>query len=171
MAGAKGRSGGQRSGAGRKAATARILALRGGQDRGVVRPVEASPVPVRLPEGLSLEIAAVWDNLAPHAIKAATLVAGTVPAFVRLCQAVVKHGQLDAQIAHDGLTYLKVTIDGAGQEHTEIKAHPLISRAESMDNKIRGWFKDFGINPFGKPLADATPKPADPFAEFEKRVG
>ena len=117
---------------------------------------------------LAEAVAGVWDKLAQHAVKAGTLVPSTAEAFTRLCQAVVKHAQMEAQIERDGLTYLKVTIDGSGQEHTEIKAHPLISRSHALDNAIRAWFKDFGINPFGKPLAEAIPKAVDPFASFEQ---
>ena len=165
MAGAKGRSGGHRSGAGRKAANAATVALQGGRDLGVVRPVELEAVPVERPAADG-GVQQVWDDLAPHATKAGTLVPETAAAFLRLCQSVVKHAEMEAQIQRDGLTYLKVTIDGSGQEHTEIKAHPLISRAETLDNKIRGWFKDFAINPFGKPLSAAVPKPENPFARF-----
>lgn len=161
-------SGGFRSGAGRKARSARVVAIHGGKVHGIVRPVESAPV--QQPASLSAEVQAVWAELALPAVNAGTLVANTSSAFVRLCHNVVKHAQMEAQIAHDGLTYLKVSIDGAGTEHTEVKAHPLISRAQALDNAIRASFKDFGINPFGKPLADAIPKPVDPFAEFDNEV-
>jgi hypothetical protein len=48
-----------------------------------------------------------------------------------------------------------------------VKAHPLIGKAQTAENQIRSWLKDFGMNPFGKPLADMTPQPNDAFAEFE----
>lgn len=169
MAGSKGRSGGSRSGAGRKPNTARVLHLHGGadRDRATSRAAGVDLEPVPMPDGLTPDVMAVWASLAPHATLAGTLVAGTVPAFLRLCRAIVKHTLMEAQIERDGLTYLKVTIDGSGQEHTEIKAHPLLSRAETVDTKIRGWMKDFAINPFGKPIATQK-KPDDPFGEFEQ---
>lgn len=166
MAGAKGRSGGQRSGAGRRAANTVLAVVRGTGSRGVMRPVISSP-DVAMP-ALEPAVAAVWAELAPLATKAGTLVTTTVPAFVRLCQMVVNHAKFQAQIDKDGLTYLKVTIDGSGQEHTEVKAHPLLTRAQTLDNAVRATMKDFAINPFGKPLAEAFPKPVDPFAEFEE---
>jgi phage terminase small subunit len=141
--------------------------LQGGTDRGVVRPLEQAAT-IEQPDTLPAEVAAVWAELAPHATKAGTLVGSTGTSFRRLCQAVVMHGKMTAQIERDGLTYLKVTIDGSGQEHTEVKAHPLISKAQAMDNAIRAWFKDFGINPFGKPLTDPAQQPVDPFASFEQ---
>lgn len=161
-------SGGARVGTGPKPRDIRAAWLGGhaGKRSHRAAPEQPERAPVARPEGLAADIEAVWDDLAPHAIQAGTLVPGTVPAFLRLCQAILKHAQMEQKIAQDGLTYLKVTIDGSGQEHTEIKAHPLISRASSLDNSIRAWFKDFAINPFGKPLAAATVKPADPFAKF-----
>lgn len=164
MPGAKGRSGGHRSGAGRKASEGRVLNLLGGRDRMPVEPV--LPVPVACPEGVEPTVMAVWDELAPHAVKARTLVPSTVPAFVRLCRAVVKHAEMEAVVVKDGLTYLKYTADPSGTEHAEVKAHPLIARAASLENTIRAWLKDFAIHPFGKPLAEASPKTVDPFAKF-----
>jgi len=167
MAGSKGRSGGHRSGAGRKASEARVLGLIGRRDA-QAEPVQVAPV--GCPEGLETDVLAVWAELAPHATNARTLVPSTVPAFTNLCKAVVRHGKMQAQIERDGFTYLKVTIDGAGQEHTEVKAHPLISRAGALESLVRAWFKDFAIHPFGKAMAEAAVKPADPFAKF-KAVG
>ena len=157
--------GGARVGAGRKPKTARILDLHGGRERGIKRAQPFEAVPVAVPGALEASVAAVWSELAPHATTAGTLIPGTATAFQRLCQAIVKHAKMDAQVERDGYTYLKVTIDGSGQEHTEVKAHPLIGKAQTLDNQIRAWFKDFGINPFGKPLAQPA-KAEDPFEEF-----
>ena len=168
MAGAKGRSGGQRSGAGRKASEARVLGLIG---RPHVQQEQAPALPVDRPVGLEPDVEAVWTELAEHAVKARTLVPGTVSAFTRLCKAVVRHAKMEAQIERDGFTYLKVTIDGSGQEHTEVKAHPLISRAASAETMIRGGLKDFAICPFGKALVEAVAKPVDRFAKFRKTAG
>ena len=167
MAGVKGRSGGQRSGAGRPPNTLRVLKLHGGRDRAVARPEAVPVVPITAPDGLDASLQAIWDAHAPHAIKAGTLVPGTVSAFLRLCKAVRRHDRMEAVIDSDGMTYLEVTIDGAGQEHNKVLAHPLIGKAQTLDASIRSWFKDFGLNPFGKPLVDLTPKVEDPFAEFD----
>lgn len=169
MAGAKGRSGGQRSGAGRKASEARLLGLIGG--RAKVQQEEVLASPVACPEDFTPEQEAVWAELAEHAIKARTLVPGTVSAFSRLCKAVVRHAKMESQIERDGFTYLKVMVDSSGQEHTEVKAHPLISRAASAETMIRGGLKDFAICPFGKALVEAVAKPVDRFAKFRKTAG
>jgi hypothetical protein len=164
MPGAKGRSGGHRSGAGGKLSEARILGLIGPKAQDAPEP--ASLVEVACPADCSPEVAAVWAELAEHARKNRTLVASTATAFRRMCEAIVRHAKMQAQIDQDGLTYLKVTIDGAGQEHTEVKAHPLISRASTLENAIRSWMKDFAIHPFGKPVIEPKAAAVDPFAKF-----
>ena len=165
MAGVKGQSGGHHSGAGRKPDAARVIQLHGSRDRGAVR--MPAPVVVPCPEGLRADVAAVWAELSPHAAQMGTLAPSTSTAFLRLCQSVVKHAEMERQIEKDGLTYLKVSVDGAGVEHTEVKAHPLIARAQTLDNAIRSGLKDFAINPFGKPLL-AVEAPQDEWAEFER---
>jgi phage terminase small subunit len=114
MSGAKGRSGGFRSGAGRKPNADGLARLHGARDRGAVRPSSQVGDQMPQPDGLSPEVAAVWRKLAPHAVKAGTLVPGTAAAFSRFCVAIVRHAKIEAQIEKDGLTYLKVTIDGSG---------------------------------------------------------
>lgn len=161
MSGARGRSGGHRSGAGGKLSEARILGLIG------PRQDDAASVPeIACPSGCSPEVAAIWADLAEHALKARTLVASTQTAFRRMCEAIARHAVMQQTIDADGLTYLKVTIDGAGSEHTEVKAHPLISRAASLENAIRSWMKDFAIHPFGKPVIEPKAAAVDPFAKF-----
>lgn len=164
MPGAKGRSGGHRSGAGGKLSEARILGLIGPKvDAGQ----EAASLPeIACPADCSPEVAAIWAELAEHALRNRTLVASTQTAFLRMCQAIVRHAAMQGQIDRDGLTYLKVTIDGSGQEHTEVKAHPLISRASTLENAIRSWMKDFAIHPFGKPVIEPKQAAVDPFAKF-----
>lgn len=165
MSGVAGRSGGTRAGSGEKPSEARVLGLIGGR-RG--EGVElAPPVEIPCPDWLGAEAKAVWAELAEHAIKARTLVPSTVVAFTRLCKAVVRHAEMEAQIAKDGLTYLKVTVDGSGQQHDELKAHPLISRAGSLESSIKAWMKDFALHPFGKPVIEVKAKAVDPFAKFK----
>lgn len=164
MPGAKGRSGGHRSGAGGKLSEARILGLIGPKaDTGQ----EAASLPeIACPSDCSPEVAAVWAELAEHALRNRTLVASTQTAFLRMCQAIARHAKMQAQIDTDGLTYIKVSVDGAGTEHPELKAHPLISRASTLENAIRSWMKDFAIHPFGKPVVEPKAAVVDPFAKF-----
>ena len=165
MSGVKGQSGGQRAGAGEKPSEARVLGLIGKKHG---EAVEQAPIAeIACPEALGDATKAVWAELAGHALKARTLVPSTVSAFVRLCQAIVKHAEMEAYIARDGMTYLKVSVDGAGVEHQEIKAHPLISRAGSLETSIKAWMKDFALHPFGKPVIEVKPTAVDPFAKFK----
>src|SRR5262245_32040037 len=128
-------SGGSRSGTGSKLSEERVLGLIGPKKTQDV----PSPVDVPLPAGTPDDVAAIWAELAPHALESRTLVPSTATAFLRLCKAIVRHAVMEVQIEKDGLTYLKVSVDGAGVEHSEVKAHPLISRAGSLESSIKAW--------------------------------
>jgi hypothetical protein len=45
-----------------------------------------------------------------------------------------------------------------------MSVHP---KAQTAENQIRSRLKDFGMNPYGKPLVDLAPKSPDPFEKFE----
>ena len=158
--------GGHMPGAGRKPLSAQVMLLRGGRNRTAPRRADlAVSKPVEMPS-LPAEVAAVWAEFAPHAIQAGTLTDQTVSAFVRLCELVVWHHSLEAVILADGLTSVKVTVDGAGQEHRELKAHPLLVGVHSAEQVIRSGMKDFMLHPFGRPVA-VVAEVKDPFAEFD----
>lgn len=159
-------SGGCRVGSGRKPKAQAVRALHGTKRR--LRAAEASARgAVALPADLSDGARGVWGNLAPHAREARTLTVATAAAFADLCEAIVSKRAMAAQIARDGLTYLKVTVDGAGQEQAEIKAHPLIAQHRGMMQRVETGLLRFGLSPNGKPLESALPVEVDPFAEFD----
>lgn len=160
-------SGGLRVGAGRKSKDLARKVLEGTATRreraqGSVNPPEAVPMPAEL--GATEQ--RLWLELAPYATAARTLTPATSRAFRDLLQAILARDAMFAQIEKDGLTYLKVTVDGAGQEHTEVKAHPLISQHRGMMQRVEAGMARFRIAPTGKPIEDG-PKPEDPFDEFE----
>lgn len=117
------------------------------------------------PDGLTEAQRAVWVDLAPHAAGERTLTPATAAAFRDLCEAIVSKARMQAQIDADGLTYLKVTIDGAGQEHQEVKAHPLISQHRGLMQRVEAGFARFRLAPSGKPLSPAV-ETKDEWSEF-----
>lgn len=123
------------------------------------RPQEApilddTPLPdVPMPDGLSMAEAAVWQALAPLAIGERTLTPVTSERFRLLCEARVMVQSMAAQLQADGWTYKKVTIDGSGQEHTEVKAHPLCSPHRGMMQRVEAGMAAFRLAPIGKALA------------------
>lgn len=119
------------------------------------------------PDDLTTEQAAVWNTLAPHACSARTLTEGTAHAFRDLCEAIVLKRQMAAAISADGLTYLKVTVDGSGQEHTERKANPLLAQHRGMMQRIEAALMRFRLSPMGKELVPSEPV-KDEWAEFDE---
>lgn len=67
----------------------------------------------------------------------------------------------------EGDTFAKVTIDGSGQEHTELKAHPLVAKHLVLANKVDALMGRFMLTAFGKPAAVSKPKKpaANPWAK------
>jgi hypothetical protein len=116
-------------------------------------PSDAPFAEVEMPAGMSSGEQAVWNQLAPLAIQERTLTEVTAERFRLLCRAIVREGQMDEQIQKDGWTYQKVTIDGSGQEHTEIKAHPLCGQHRGMMQRCEAGMVAFRLSPTGKALA------------------
>lgn len=130
------------------------------------RAEEISPVP---PEDLSDEQKAVWQKYAPLAIENRTLVKATEPTFRQLCELEVEKGKILAQLDHDGRTYIKAWTDSSGQEHQELKAHPLMVHYGRMSKEMTALFARFGLAPFGKPVGPAPKRAAmNPWQQIAK---
>ncbi len=166
-------SGGARVGAGRKSKTDAERWLSGNAGKrgipvrqapeGAGKAVELIPVPPDLPA----DQAEVWNALAPHACGERTLLPATVQAFRDLCEAIVMKRRLLAEMERDGFTYLRVTIDGSGQEHTEVKAHPLMSQHRGLMVRVESGMTRFRLAPTGKALVSPE-APKDEWAEFDQ---
>lgn len=121
-----------------------------------------APVPEDLPEGQH----AFWRENAIRAIEKGTLTRHTVSAFRMLCEMDEERRATKAQIDRDGRTFLKVSVDGAGVEHQEIKAHPLTSHYRAVAKAVEMSMKNFSLAPFGKPEAGrAKAKSTNPWQE------
>lgn len=149
MAGVKGRSGGARVGAGRPRRDPAASWLAGGSKRGprgVVRPpvvVEGDAPTVERPRGLSVEDAAMWDELAPFALALGTLKPCYAMAFADLCGLIVLERKLRA-----------APLAVAGPDH-----RGMLQRVEAGRARFR-------LIPDGKPVvSDDAPK--DEWAEFD----
>ena len=153
MAGMKGRSGGARIGAGRprKAPLVRWLGGRGkgGARVGAGRPRKATAAvlpdgAVTCPKGLEADAAAVWDELATHALAERTLTVRTAAAFVWLCRLVVLERKLAA-----------APLAQAGPDHRGV-----MQRVEMALARFR-------LIPDGKPVL-VVEQPQDEWSEFDR---
>lgn len=167
MAGTHG-SGGDRVGSGRRPNDPSVAAVRGSRQRNGAKTAQGAPFPLLpAPSDLPADRAVVWNELAPLACGGRTLTAQTVPAFRDLCESIVLKRAMLAQLERDGLTYLKVTVDGAGVEHTELKAHPLVSQYRGMLQRVETGMQRFRLAPMGKELVLEV-KDEDPFDAFDE---
>ena len=158
--------GGVRVGSGRKPLTGHVASLHGSRGNVAGRAPNwsspsplAPPEPVAMPTDLSAEQAAVWLELAPHALEARTLTAGTVQSFRDLCEAIVVRRAMLAQIDREGLIILV-------GEAADRKAHPLLAHHRGMMQRVEAGLTRFRLAPMGKEIL-APIKAVDPFDEFD----
>lgn len=158
---------GGRPGVGRKPKDAKTASLHGSRQKGVRRTATHAPVAVPAPpDGLSDAERAVWVKEAPHAAAARTLVASSFGSFRDFCEAVVEKDATLRQIRAEGRTFLKITIDGAGQEHAEQKKHPLTGEYRALLQRVEAGRTRFGLAPLGKPMVSED-EPTDEWSQFD----
>jgi len=143
--------GGARVGAGRKPAAKRqnVVAFE------PIRPVSDKKLlepPAFLPESGR----ALWALWAPLALELKTLTVHHVPAFALLCRLQAEMDATGETIERDGRTQIRVTIDGSGQEHQELKAHPLKPDYRQLAQRVESLLARFCLAPFGKPGTGAV---------------
>lgn len=130
---------------------------------------DMSPTP---PDDLPEDQRAFWRVYAPAAIEAHTLTPQTVGAFRLLCELDAEKQATKAVIDRDGRTYEKAWTDSSGQEHVELKAHPLTTAYRQLAQRVETLMGRFGLAPFGKPVA-ATKREqkakTNPWAAIVKR--
>ena len=156
--------GGARVGSGRKPKTAKKPAVPNnlvGIDGGRTGDLSATP-----PADLPSEQHGFWKSYAPLAIEAGTLTPQTAGSFRLLCELDAEKTATKATLDKDGRTYIKVSVDGAGVEHDELKAHPLTGSYRQLAQRVEALMARFLLAPFGKPLPSAGKKKqvANPWA-------
>lgn len=129
----------------------------GGDDPGV-----SEEPPADLPEDQQ----GFWRTYAPLAIERETLTKHTEASFRLLCEMDAEKRATKATLEKDGRTYIKVICDSSGQEHQELKAHPLTGAYGRLAKHVEALLARFGLAPFGKPVSPTKPKPkANPFSQ------
>lgn len=122
---------------------ANVVAIDGG------RAGETSKTP---PSDLPEEQRGFWKQNAPIAIEAGTLTKQTEAAFRLLCELDAEKTATKRTLDTDGRTYQKAFCDSSGQEHLELKAHPLTSSYRQLAQRVEALMGRFLLAPFGKPL-------------------
>lgn len=159
--------GGARTGAGRKPQRPRVQTFTPAVHQGGRADAAVSLIP---PEDLPTDEREFWHRYAPNAIEKGTLTPNTLAGFRLLCEMDAEKRKTRAKMDEDGRTFLKVTVDGAGVEHQELKAHPLTSTYGRLAKAVEALMARFGLAPFGKAEPAARTKPAvNPFAQVAGR--
>lgn len=112
------------------------------------------------PEDLPADQRDFWHRYASLAIEKRTLTPHTVGAFRLLCETSAEQLATKAVIQRDGRTYVKAWTDSSGQEHQELKAHPLTSTYGRLSKALEALMARFSLAPFGKPVDPIQKRPA-----------
>ena len=112
------------------------------------------------PEDLPLLGREFWHRYAALAVEAGTLTPRTIPGFRWLCETYTEMREIEALIKEQGRTFIKCTIDGAGNEHQELKKHPHTTDLNKLRKDVDQGMARFCLTAFGKPAGGAVKKPA-----------
>jgi len=114
---------------------------------------EPKSVMPTMPDDLDKDAQEVWTVLGPKLFRLGLLTEADGDAFAILCQIRGRLKQLHAMArGEEGpiLMQLRVTVDGAGQEHSELKASPIIKEARLHYQLFRQYAAEFGLSPRGR---------------------
>ena len=94
-----------------------------------------------------------WTRCAAVAIAKRTLTRQTVEAFRLLAELDAERRETKKQLDAAGRVYEKVWIDSSGQEHAELRLHPLANHYRALAKQQENMMLKFTLMPFGKPVA------------------
>ena len=119
------------------------------------------------PEDLPREHRDFWHRYAKIAIEKGTLNHTTVAGFRLLCEQDAELRATKATIDGEGRTFKKISVDvTSGEQHTEIKAHPMVARYDRLAKDVRIGLLSFRLTAFGKAEPREKPKAAaNPWAK------
>ncbi len=141
---------------------------------GVLVPIDGGLVGepgVTPPDDLPADQQEFWRTYAKAAIEARTLTSQTVGAWRLLCEVDARKSEYARTMQKDGLTYIKCVVDGAGNEHQELKKHPLTSEYRQLAQRVETLMGRFGLAPFGKPVAEKPSRKSAAANPWSRIVG
>jgi phage terminase small subunit len=166
-------SGGSRAGSGQKGKSRALRALQGNAGHRPLPQERSAEAPnIEPPERLTPKEVEYWQELAPHAIEAGTLVPATVATFVLLCKCHVMADEMHATMLNDGLIVIKYVLTEEGSQE-EKKIHPLLSPHRNLVQRIESLSVKYKVCPLGKPMdtdARKKAKPTNPWAVVSNRA-
>jgi len=114
------------------------------------KPAQVMPT---MPPDLDKEAQEVWNTLGPKLLRIGLLTETDGDSFSILCQIRGRLQQIHAlmhQPEGPVLIQTKVTIDGSGQEHTELKSSPYVKEERLYYSLFRQYAAEFGLTPRGR---------------------
>lgn len=104
--------------------------------------------PPSIPRDLDDDGRIYWKRL----VKTYMITEADVPEYAYVCQLYSEIKKMEKVIQEEGYFFLKITVDGAGQEHQEKREHPASKRLDALRKEKRVAEKGFIVR------ANAAPK-------------
>lgn len=125
-----------------------------------------------MPADLAGEARAEWERMVARLESSKTLTLVDDAALVNYCRLHADAAKLQAAI--DALSspfFLRVSVDGAGIEHSEPKVHPGFAQLRAYRQALRQYLVEFGMTPSSRSRVKvADVGETDPLAEFFQNV-
>jgi P27 family predicted phage terminase small subunit len=136
-------------------------------------PVEAPPKP---PAVAANEVASEeWDRLMPILLTQGVMTPAYLAAFAAYCSAYADYVGAEVEKSRPGFSryYEKVSVDGAGVEHVELRSHPALGDSREARKELRQAAQQLGITPAtsAKVVALRGNEPKAGIRAFQARTG
>ena len=117
--------------------------------------------PVEPPE-MSEAARKVWDKLAPKCEEMGTLTSVDAEAFGVFCELQATLAQCSKMKGEPGFCYFIefTTVDGAGNEHVQLKESPVIKLERNTAMALRAYYERFGLEPSSRSRIHVATKAA-----------
>ena len=132
----------------------RLKVLEGTPHKERLNPKEPQPkvVKVKCPKDLDREARKVWRRIEPKLRRLGLMTEVDDDALGILCQIRARLVEIHKFIKEENqsLVQAKVTVDGSGQEHIELKPSPYEMMGRQYYQLFRQYAKEFGLTPAGR---------------------
>lgn len=122
-----------------------------------------------MPPDLDDDAKKYWKKFAPMLNRIGILTEADGEVFGIMCQIRSRIQKIHRVLETEPYTQEKHTVDGAGQEHTELKKNPFIMMEQEYYKLFRAYASEFGLTPSSRSRLSTTKPEEDRLDKFFDR--
>lgn len=108
-----------------------------------------------------------WDYFAPLQVRTGLLTDSSRETLRSYCQLLVQRDRIEVALRDSPVLILSTSVDGAGNEHTVLKANPLLAQQRQVEASLHTLANDLCLAPAAAIRLPRLPEPeADPLADW-----